>query len=108
LNQSQKALSYLTRSLDIVPTYETMREYISNLSNIVDPRCLATIKAELDQSPEDQSYVNFLNRRYAYALIEYGKLDEAEVILKRLLESPENEKFARQELDYIESLRKEE
>jgi tetratricopeptide (TPR) repeat protein len=108
LNQSQKALSYLTRSLDIVPTYETMREYISNLSNIVDPRCLATIKAELDLSPEDQSYVNFLNRRYAYALIEYGKLDEAEVILKRLLESPENEKFARQELDYIESLRKEE
>ena len=91
-----------------MPTYDTLREYIALLSNLVDPRCLATVKAELENSPEDPSYVNFLNRRYAYTLIEYGMLDEAEAILKRLLESPESADFARQELEYIEALRKEE
>ena len=106
LNQLQKAIPYLENSLKVQTTYDAMCEYITILSNMVDPRCFDLVKSELEKSPEDKIYENFLNRRYAYLLIEYNKLDEAEVVLKRMLETPGNEKFARQELQYIESLRK--
>jgi hypothetical protein len=106
LNQPTKALSYLSASMKKVPSMDTMYEYISILSNIVDPRCMDIVKSEIDKHPTDHSYANFLDRRYAYLLIEYGKLDEAKVILQRMLKVPGNESFVRKELDYIESLRK--
>ena len=105
LNQGRKALAYLISSMKKMPAVDTMIEYISILSNFVDPRGLAVIKAELEKSPTDKVYEDFLNRRHAFLLIEYGMLDEAEVILKRLLDSPGSASFARQELEYIKSLR---
>ena len=106
LNQGRKALSYLISSMKKMPAVDTMIEYISILSNFVDPRGLAVIKSELEKSPTDKSYEDFLNRRYAYLLIEYGMFDEAEEVLNRLLKSPGSASFARQELEYIKSLRK--
>jgi hypothetical protein len=72
----------------------------------VDPRVFEIIKTELQEEQKDKAYLNFLNRRYAFMLIEYGMIDEAEVILKRLLDDPDSETFARNELEYIKSLRK--
>ena len=101
-----KAAAVLAESIRIQSDTQKMQEYISILSNIVDPRVFEIIKTELQENHKDKSYFNFLNRRYAYMLIEYGMIDEAEIILKRLLDDPDSETFARQELEYIKSLRK--
>ena len=101
-----KAAAVLAESIRIESDVLKMREYISILSNIVDPRVFEIIKAELQEDQKDKAYLNFLNRRYAFMLIEYGMIDEAEVILKQLLNDPASESYARKELEYIESLRK--
>ena len=101
-----KAAAVLAESIRIQSDTQKMQEYISILSNIVDPRVFEIIKTELQENHKDKSYFNFLNRRYAYMLIEYGMIDEAEIILKRLLDDPDSETFARQELEYIKSLRR--
>ena len=101
-----KAAAVLAESIRIQSDTQKMQEYISILSNIVDPRVFEIIKTELQENHKDKSYYNFLNRRYAYMLIEYGMIDEAEIILKRLLDDPDSETFARQELEYIKSLRR--
>jgi hypothetical protein len=101
-----KAAATLAESVRIQSDTHKMQEYISILSNIVDPRVFEIIKTELHENHKDKSYYNFLNRRYAFMLIEYGMIDEAEVILKRLLDDPDSETFARNELEYIKSLRK--
>ena len=76
------------------------------LSNIVDPRAFQVIREELLSDPKDQGYKNLLNRRYAFMLIEYGKLEEAEKILNKLLEDPSSASFAKTELEYIKQLRR--
>lgn len=101
-----KAAATLAESIRIQGDTHKMQEYISILSNIVDPRVFEIIKTELQENHKDKSYYNFLNRRYSFMLIEYGMIDEAEVILKRLLDDPDSETFARNELEYIKSLRK--
>lgn len=106
LQQSKKAIPYLGKSLELKEATETRREYIANLSNTTDPRAFDMIKASLEQPLQDKKFENFLNRRYAYMLIEYERLDEAEAVLRKLLEDPDSESFARGELEYIQSLRK--
>ena len=101
-----KAAAVLAESIRIESDVLKKREYISILSNIVDPRVFEIIKTELQEEQKDKAYLNFLNRRYAFMLIEYGMIDEAEVILKQLLNDPASEAYARKELEYIESLRK--
>ena len=57
--------------------------------------------------PEDlQSFVNFLRRRRAYALIDFDDLDEAEKAFTQMLDEPENSDYALGELAYIKQLRK--
>ena len=47
----------------------------------------------------------FLKRRYVYVLIEQGGYDEAESILKKMIENEECVEFAKDELDYIKKQR---
>ena len=45
----------------------------------------------------------FIKRRKAYLLVSLGKYDEAETLLKKLLDDPENSDFALTELAYIQN-----
>jgi len=49
--------------------------------------------------------INFLRRRRAYALIEFGKLDEAEKVFTTMLDEEENADYAINELAYIKQVR---
>ena len=106
LQQPIKAVSYLSKASSLSYTTDIMQEYVAILSNIVDPRAFRVIKEELLSNPKDQVYKNLLNRRYAYMLIEYGKLDDAEKVLKGLLDDPASASFAKTELEYIKQLKR--
>lgn len=101
-----KAAATLAESIRIQSDTHKMQEYISVLSNIMDPRAFEIIKTELQENHDDKSYYYFLNRRYAFILIEYGMIEEAEIILKRLLDDPASETFVNHELEYIKSLQR--
>ena len=59
-----------------------------------------------EELPENiRQFVYFLRRRRGYALIEFGKLDEAEKIFTSMLDDPENAAYASHELNYIQHLR---
>ena len=106
LQQPIKAVSYLSKSTTLHKSTDVKQEYMAILSNIVDPRAFQVIREELLSEPKDQGYKNLLNRRYAFMLIEYGKLEEAEKILNKLLEDPSSASFAKTELEYIKQLRR--
>ena len=106
LEQPVKAVPYLSKAYSLVDETVVSKEYVSILSNIVDPRAFGVIKQALAKNPEDKQYRSLLNRRYAYMLIEYGMLDEAEAVLKTLLQDPDSKKFAEGELKYVEHLKK--
>ena len=53
-----------------------------------------------------QSFINFMRRRRAYALIDHHQLDEAERAFTAMLDDPENSDYALGELAYIKRLRK--
>lgn len=57
--------------------------------------------AEEQPSP-NAPFISFLKRRKAYVLINQKKYDEAESLLKQLLDDPENSDFALRELAYIQ------
>lgn len=50
-------------------------------------------------------FAAFVKRRKAYLLVSLGKYDEAEALLKKLLDDPENSDFALTELAYIQNNR---
>lgn len=52
-----------------------------------------------------RQFVSFLRRRRGYALINFGKLDEAEKIFTSMLNEEENARYADGELAYIQHLR---
>ena len=97
-------------------------EYVNLLVNTKDFRALATIerliknieqelaRLEADEKEEDglQAFFRFLQRRKGYVLIDQRKLDDAEAIFQALLDFPNSEKQAIDELMYIEQLRAEE
>ena len=111
--------------LDIVYPQNSVRyasEYVNLLVNTKDFRALATIerliknieqelaRLEADEKEEDglQAFFRFLQRRKGYVLIDQRKLDDAEAIFQALLDFPDSEKQAIDELMYIEQLRAEE
>ena len=91
-------------------------EYVNVLANSADTRVFKTIEKFLDDIAQQYAnaeempeavmrFVSFLNRRYAYSLVEFGKLDEAEKAYKKLLNDPESEDYAMKELAYIQQLK---
>jgi tetratricopeptide (TPR) repeat protein len=90
-----------------------IQEYINALCNNKDPRALKIIrqfkKAKVNGDPNSDAYkfhYAFLDRREAYVLIDQRKYDEAEAILKEMLNEPLSKEFAEGELKYIKQLRK--
>ncbi len=51
------------------------------------------------------SFINFMRRRRAYALIDHHQLDEAEKAFTSMLDDPDNSDYALNELAYIKRLR---
>jgi len=115
LLQYAKAYFYLELTLPLHRVVYT-EEYINCLVNSHDFRALNIIDNLLeeivanedeDEQPEPhiQSFVSFLKRRKAYVLIDQEKLDEAETLLKPMLDDAENSDFAISELAYIQKIR---
>ena len=110
LQYHEKALFYLEMAnFSRIDTYE--QEYINALVNNRDPRALAVIRAAkrnpYEADPESDEYKfrkAFLNRREAYVLIDLKKYDEAEELLKDMLNDPQSKEFAEGELKYIEQM----
>ena len=109
----QKAYYYLSFvwPLDNI-TYNY--EYINCLVHSKDPRALQEIDDELEWldglkeeefTEEISRYCCFLLRRRAYVLTDMNRLDEAEELLKELLETEERTEYIQGELDYIKRLR---
>lgn len=111
----EKALYYLDMVKD-AGSITYMTEYVNVLANSADIRVFKEIEAILDdithQYPNSEDmpeavirFVSFLQRRHAYSLVEFGKLDDAEKEYKALLKDPESEDYAMKELAYIQQLR---
>ena len=108
--------------LDIVYPQNSVRyttEYVNVLVNTKDFRALSiierllkSIEQELSNSEGEetdndglQTFKRFLLRRKGYVLIDHRRLDEAEAVFQSLLDFPDCEKQAIDELMYIEHLR---
>ncbi len=98
--------------------------YINSLTNRKDYRALDAINNLLndltrlyenhftDNDEDDDQYesdgtqferfINFMKRRKAFLLVNLGRYDEAEAILTKMLNEPENSDFALNELAYIQ------
>ena len=112
-----KALKYIDFAKDInQSSYTYKKEYINCLIVMHDIRALSTIKRfskEFHEIPEETrydsgglEYVEFLQRREIYTLIELNMLSKAKKLLDLyLIASPEN-KWAISELEYIQNLEK--
>lgn len=111
----QKAYFYL----DIVWPLKVITycaEYINCLVNSKDVRANNMIEEELERldalkdedfTTEIFDYYRFLLRRQAHVLTDMHRLDEAEELLKKLLETDGRTEFIQNELDYIKQLREE-
>lgn len=94
-------------------------EYINILVNSHDFRAIDVINGLLtelenaqaidddEDSPQEHmiGFINFLKRRKAYVYIDLERYDEAEKLLKKMLDEPENSDFAISELAYIRKLK---
>nr|WP_298673705.1 hypothetical protein [uncultured Prevotella sp.] len=91
-------------------------ELVNSLVNGHDFRAISFIDGLLENvenniDGEDRenvavnSFVNFLNRRKAYVYIDLQRYDEAEALLKRMLDDPDNTDFAIGELAYLQKLK---
>ena len=111
LQNHEKALFYLDMANNAgLDTYE--QEFINALVNSRDPRALSVIKDakkkkyNVDLNSEAfQTRNAFLNRREAYVLIDLEKYDEAETLLKEMLNNPMSKEFAEGELKYVEQMK---
>ena len=114
----EKALYYLDIVWYIDNIYYKI-EYINCLVNKNDFRALQTVSSEIKRISEIRQYANellddyeyynqFLLRRIVYLYIEVGNLDEAETMLKDMLEKKHyenDEDFILRELAYIQKIR---
>jgi tetratricopeptide (TPR) repeat protein len=111
LQNHEKALFYLEQArMSGIDTHE--QEYINALVNSRDPRALAVIRdvksKGYDGDPESDAYkyhYAFLNRREAYVLIDLGMYDEAETLLKEMLNEPMSKDFAEGELNFVRQMK---
>ena len=118
LHLYKQAHYYLEMTLPLRRVTYT-EEYINTLVNSRDFRAIDVIdnlliemqnaQAAVDDEEEAQGHVmgfiNFLKRRKAYVYIEFERYDEAEKLLRKMLDEPENSDFAISELAYIQKLR---
>jgi hypothetical protein len=111
----EKALYYLDIVWPINNT-EYKMEYINCLVNKKDFRGIFIVQGELDRIFKIKRtewtdaifyYYDYLRRRETYILIDMGKYDEAETVLKVMLTEEVSKDFALGELAYIQKLRKE-
>lgn len=122
LHQYERASYYL--QLTLPTSHQSYTEaYVNCLVNGGDYRAmdvlnglLGSLQMMLDHSDEEdeedeqdgpsrqqlQRFVNFVKRRKAYMLVNLGRYDEAERLLKQLLDDPDNSDFALSELAYIQ------
>lgn len=133
LHQYERACFYLQITLPTSHEFYT-EAYINCLVNNHDFRALDTINGlqenlnmilqsidmgngnEDEEGEEDPKlaqekekimhFAAFVKRRKAYLLVSLGKYDEAEALLKKLLDDPENSDFALTELAYIQNNKK--
>ena len=94
--------------------YKYHSEYINCLISLHDIRALPIInhhleilinKAEEARDNSDYHFHMFLTRRKAYCLIELEEYEQAEIFLKRILENDPENKFAKDEMEYINHLK---
>ena len=92
--------------------------YVNCLINLGDHRALMAIdsiledlRSSLSEDEDDEiehplrPFLQFLYRRKSYVLIGLRRLDEAEEILRQMMDDPESADFALDELAYIQQLR---
>ena len=70
-------------------------------SCVDDPASISDIFCD---EADQKKIMDFLERRLAYLYIEKGDYAEARTLLKKLLSNPDSSGFAREELDYLDSL----
>lgn len=107
----EKALFYLELTKGSgISTH--IQEYINALTNNRDPRSLEVIRdarnTPFDADPDSEEYryhYAFLKRREAYVLIDQEKFDEAESLLKEMLNDPMSKEFAEGELKYVQQIK---
>ena len=117
LQQYDRAYYYLTFVTGINRTLYA-EEYVNCMIYLGDYRSLMTIdgiledlhnsivedeEGEFEQSVH--SFLQFLYRRKAYVLVELHRFDEAEEMLRQMIDDPESGDFALDELAYIQQLR---
>ena len=109
-----QAISFLERNVPANNiTYHT--EFLNALANSNDPRALSVLNMFRRLLSEDKydvpakalrDFALFLDRRYAYILIETGHTDTARSYLNSLLDNPESDaetrEFAKGELKYLD------
>lgn len=123
LKQYERALYYLQQA-EPFENQEGAEAYVNCLVNQKDHRALAIIDSmnnflreatsrkeneEDEDKPTVQAYSeqvehihNFLMQRKAYLLVSLKRYDEAERLLKKMLDDPSNSDFALKELAYIQ------
>uniref|UniRef100_A0AB33IQ54 Tetratricopeptide repeat protein n=1 Tax=Prevotella sp. GTC17253 TaxID=3236793 RepID=A0AB33IQ54_9BACT len=116
LKQYQRACYYLEMTLTQQRITYT-EEYINCLVNGKDFRALHVIDSLLEDvvqtrkvdegtcSEMETSFISFLYRRKAYVYIDKQRYDEAEKLLRKMLDDPENSDFAISELAYIQKMK---
>lgn len=91
------------RAMDVLTGLQgTLQTMLNNLDNQDEDD---DEDESMQESPSHEQLVNFLNfvkRRRAYMLVNKGKYNEAEPLLKQLLDDPNNSDFALSELAYIQ------
>lgn len=123
VGQHEKAIYYLQQA-DPFEVPLVTEAYVNSLVNQKDHRALATINMllrflhEMDNNQMDENGEEkgeralsrkqlddmscFLLRRKAYMLVAMQRYDEAESLLKQMLDNPQNSDFALKELAYIQ------
>lgn len=109
----EKALYYLDWAQE-GSNVEYMAEYINGLCNSADVRALEEINAVLEHltAPEDpafqeayENYRSFLMRRKSYVLIGRHHFEEAEQLLKEMLNDPLSKEYAEGELRFLQQFK---
>lgn len=111
LHQYDRAYYYLELLLPLHNIVYT-EEYINCMVNGGDLRAYGIIEGllqELANLPEKERaksyfapFMNFLKRRKAYVLVERRSYEEAEKLLRKMIDEPDNADFAIHELAYIQ------
>ena len=115
LNMYDKAFYYLYMAQSQHSIGAT-QEFANCLCNMNDPSAMQYLHTKINEVVEIMNkseeeterlmdFYLFLKRRYVYVLIEQGSYDDAENLLKQMMEHEECVDFAKDELDYIKKQR---